>query len=249
MQLHQRIVGRHQPRVTSLSWRSRVVHHMRLVWCSAMIKTPFFAILQVLCSRPRSTQPASTSTIWGRLVVSQLRHCFGALCTGLVLAAWVSMAVGQTAAQLATQADAPRLRMIEFFQFPVGPKGLQISPTLREAQGKRVAIQGYVVQQEVAVPGKFLLTPRPVQMSQHADGEADDLPPATLLVSLPADQQDWMVAYTRGLVEVVGVLDVGREEGKDGRVTWVRLQLDSEATKRMNAAQFFSYRHAMQHKH
>lgn len=135
------------------------------------------------------------------------------------------------------------------FQFPVGPKGLQISPTLREAQGKRVAIQGYVVQQEVAVPGKFLLTPRPVQMSQHADGEADDLPPATLLVSLPADQQDWMVAYTRGLVEVVGVLDVGREEGKDGRVTWVRLQLDSEATKRMNAAQFFSYRHAMQHKH
>lgn len=122
MQLHQRIVGRHQPRVTSLSWRSRTVHHMRLVWCSAMIKTPFFAILQVLYSRPRSTQPASTSTIWGRLVVSQLRHCFGALCTGLVLAAWVSMAVGQTAAQLATQADAPRLRMIEFFNFRWVPR-------------------------------------------------------------------------------------------------------------------------------
>jgi hypothetical protein len=139
--------------------------------------------------------------------------------------------------------------MTEFFQFPVGPKGLQISSSLREAQGKRVSMQGYVVQQEVAAPGQFLLTPRPVQMSQHADGEADDLPPSTVAVSLPAEQQDWIVAYTRGLVEVVGVLDVGRQEGPDGRVTWVRLQLDSEATRRMNAAEFFSYRHAMQHKH
>jgi hypothetical protein len=126
---------------------------------------------------------------------------------------------------------------------------LQISATLREAQGKKVSLQGYVVQQEVASPGQFLLTPRPVQMSQHADGEADDLPPATVLVSLPAEQQDWLVAYTRGLVEVVGVLDVGRQEGPDGRVSWVRLQLDSEATRRMNAAEFFSYRHALQHKH
>jgi len=161
----------------------------------------------------------------------------------------IPLALGQTLAAKDLQPDTPRLRMTDFFELPVGPKGLQISSAMRAAQGKRVAIQGYVVQQEVAVPGQFLLTPRPVQMSQHADGEADDLPPSTLLVSLPADQQDWMVAYTRGLIEVVGVLDVGREEGKDGRVTWVRLQLDSEATQRMNAAQFFSYRHAMQHKH
>jgi len=110
-------------------------------------------------------------------------------------------------------------------------------------------MQGYVVQQEVAAPGQFLLTPRPVQMSQHADGEADDLPPSTVLVSLPAEQQDWIVAYTRGVIEVAGVLDVGRQEGPDGRVTWVRLQLDGDAIRRMNANEFFSYRHAMQHKH
>lgn len=214
-----------------------------------MIKKLIVAMLQTLCSHPIFTHPDYPTSILGPLGVPRFRHCFGALCTGLVLAVWAPMAVGQVAAQLAMQPDTPRLRMTEFFEFPVGPKGLQISPTLRQAQGKRVAIQGYVVQQEVAAPGHFLLTPRPVQMSQHADGEADDLPPSTLLVSLPADQQDWMVAYTRGLVEVVGVLGVGREEGKDGRVTWVRLQLDSEATQRMNAAQFFSYRHAMQHKH
>lgn len=189
------------------------------------------------------------TSLWKHVFLQELRLYFGALCTGLFFAACVPVAIGQTAVQPGAQADSQRLRMTEFFQFPVGPKGLQISPALRDAQGKKVSLQGYVVQQEVASPGQFLLTPRPVQMSQHADGEADDLPPSTVLVSLPAEQQDWMVAYTRGLVEVVGVLDVGRQEGPDGRVSWVRLQLDSEATRRMNAAEFFSYRHAMQHKH
>jgi len=164
------------------------------------------------------------------------------------MGAWVHV-MAQSAVQQGAQADSLRLRMTEFFQSPVGPKGLQISPSLRDAQGKKISIQGYVVQQEVAASGQFLLTPRPIQMSQHADGEADDLPPSTVLVVLPAEQRDWMVAYTRGLVEVVGVLDVGRQEGPDGRVTWVRLQLDSEATRRMNAVELLTYRHAMQHKH
>ena len=192
---------------------------------------------------------ATTASLRSSVVGPVLRNYLRTLCMGLMMSAWFPVAIGQTAVQPSAQPESVRLRMTEFFQFPVGPKGLQISSSLREAQGKRVSMQGYVVQQEVAAPGQFLLTPRPVQMSQHADGEADDLPPSTVAVSLPAEQQDWIVAYTRGLVEVVGVLDVGRQEGPDGRVTWVRLQLDSEATRRMNAAEFFSYRHAMQHKH
>ena len=202
--------------------------------------------------KSENATPAETGTTASprsSLVSPVLRNYLRTLCMALMMGVWVSAAIGQTPFQPSAQPESVRLRMTEFFQFPVGPKGLQISPSLREAQGKRVSMQGYVVQQEVAAPGQFLLTPRPVQMSQHADGEADDLPPSTVAVSLPAEQQDWIVAYTRGLVEVVGVLDVGRQEGPDGRVTWVRLQLDSEATRRMNAAEFFSYRHAMQHKH
>ena len=202
--------------------------------------------------KSENATPAETSTTASprsSLVGPVLRNYLRTLCMALMMGVWVSAAIGQTPFQPSAQPESVRLRMTEFFQFPVGPKGLQISPSLREAQGKIVSMQGYVVQQEVAAPGQFLLTPRPVQMSQHADGEADDLPPSTVAVSLPAEQQDWIVAYTRGLVEVVGVLDVGRQEGPDGRVTWVRLQLDSEATRRMNAAEFFSYRHAMQHKH
>ena len=183
------------------------------------------------------------------MIFRTFANCVRPLGLALIFGASITAAFGQTAIQQDRQAGPQRLRMTEFFQFPVGPKGLQISQEVLQAQGKKVSLQGYVVQQEVAAPGQFLLTPRPVQMSQHADGEADDLPPSTVLVLLTAEQREWMVAYTRGLVEVVGVLDVGRQEGSDGRVSWVRLQLDSEATRRMNAAEFFSYRHALQHKH
>jgi hypothetical protein len=207
------------------------------------------AMRQAPCVSPAAIDLFHTASLRIGVFFHGLRYHIGAVFTCLLLGAWVPMAIGQTSVQEDAQTKVARLRMTDFFQFPVGPKGLQISPALREAQGKRVSLQGFVVQQEVAAPGQFLLTPRPVQMSQHADGEADDLPPSTVLVSLPADQKDWMVAYTSGLVEVVGMLDVGRQEGSDGRVSWVRLQLDSEATRRMNAVEFLSYRHAQQHKH
>ena len=86
-------------------------------------------------------------------------------------------------------------------------------------------------------------------MSQHADGEADDLPPATVLVTLAPEQQDRMVAYTRGVMDVVGVLDVGRHEGADGRVSWVRLQLPADSTRAMNGLEYLTYRHSLQHPH
>ena len=80
------------------------------------------------------------------------------------------------------------LRLQDFFQMPVGDKGLVVSEQLHQAKGQHVRLVGYVVQQEVATLGQFLLTPRPVLMSQHADGEADDLPPATVFVRLAHDK-------------------------------------------------------------
>ena len=50
------------------------------------------------------------------------------------------------------------LRLQDFFQMPVGAQGLVISERLRRAQGMVVRLTGYVVQQEVATLGQFLLT-------------------------------------------------------------------------------------------
>jgi hypothetical protein len=106
-----------------------------------------------------------------------------------------------------------------------------------------------VQQENGSKPGQFFFTPRPVQMSEHADGDADDLPPATVLVTLAPAQAAWWVPHTSGLIQLEGTLSVGRQEAPDGRVTWVQLQLNPEATRGMNAMEFAGHLHALQHRH
>lgn len=125
------------------------------------------------------------------------------------------------------------LPFAEFFRLPIGPGGLEISERLRQSAGQTVRLTGYMVLQENAVSGRFLLTPRPVQMSEHADGDADDLPPATVVVYLDPAQQEWSVPHVRGLLTLTGVLSVGREEDETGRVSWVRLQLAPDAVRQL----------------
>jgi hypothetical protein len=158
--------------------------------------------------------------------------------------------VSLLAFQCAVPASAQPLRFSDFFQFPVGPRGLVLSPALQQAAGKQVVLTGYMVQQENgSKPGQFFFTPRPVQMSEHADGDADDLPPATVLVTLAPAQAAWWVPHTSGLIQLEGTLSVGRQEAPDGRVTWVQLQLNPEATRGMNAMEFAGHLHALQHRH
>ena len=86
-------------------------------------------------------------------------------------------------------------------------------------------------------------------MSEHADGDADDLPPATVLVQLAPEQAHWMVPHARGLMELQGTLSVGRQEADDGRVTWVQLQLSPDATRGMDPLEFSNHLHSLQHRH
>lgn len=167
-------------------------------------------------------------------------------------ALWMGVTHAQTLplAQIAAvRSDVAPLHFRDFFHTPVGPKGVAMSDTLLQANGKTVRLTGYMVQQETPTPGRFMLTPRPVQMSEHADGEADDLPAATVVVYLDAAQQDWAIPHVRGLIEVSGQLQVGRHEAPDGRVAWVRLQLAPDATRSMNAVEVASYLDALQHRH
>ncbi len=167
----------------------------------------------------------------------------------LLLATTAAFWMGTVQAQVPGGAlrSATELRFRDFFSAPIGAAGLQMSDTLRQADGQVVRLVGYMVEQETPVPGRFMLTPRPVAMSEHADGDADDLPPATVVVYLEQSQSEWLVPHVRGLISVVGVLHVGRFEERDGRVSWVRLQLDNEAARGMSALEFAAYLHALQH--
>ena len=126
------------------------------------------------------------------------------------------------------RADEPpplTLKFSEFFRLPIGPRGVEVSEKLHAADGQQVRIVGYMVQQEDPQRGRFALTARPVSMSEQADGDANDLPAATLTVLLDASQARQLVPYQAGLIELNGRLSVGRDVDADGGVSWVRLQL------------------------
>jgi hypothetical protein len=156
----------------------------------------------------------------------------------------VSVACGLACAQATVD-----LAFRDFYAQPIGANGPQITDALRSANGQTVRLVGFMVQQELPQPGRFMLSPRPVQMSEHADGDADDLPLALATVYLDTEQQDWVVPYTRGLIALTGQLEVGRFEESDGRVSWVRLRLPAQATRGMNLLELAAYFHSLQHRH
>ncbi len=125
--------------------------------------------------------------------------------------------------------DPQRITFADFYRQPIGARGLETSDTLRRAEGRLVTLTGYIVAQEQPSAGRFLLTPRPVRMSEHADGDADDLPPSTVTVLLDASQRERIVAHPTGPVTLTGRLELGRAEAADGRVSWVRLHLPPQA--------------------
>jgi hypothetical protein len=136
---------------------------------------------------------------------------------------------GASSAPAAVPAAPLQLRFSDFFQRPIGPRGLELSPTLLAAQGQEVQIQGFMVAQEQPRAGRFWLSPVPLRLSEHADGEADDLPPGVLTVVLDAQHAQRVVSHQPGLLQLRGRLQVGREQGPDGRVSWVRLYMAPEA--------------------
>lgn len=117
----------------------------------------------------------------------------------------------------------------DFFVQPIGARGLTPTPRLLAAVGREVQLVGFMVQREHAQPGRFLLTPRPVSMAEHADGEADDLPAATVTVLLDGTQASRVVAHQPGPLALTGRLEYGPVEDETGRISWLRLRLPPEA--------------------
>jgi hypothetical protein len=116
------------------------------------------------------------------------------------------------------------LQFGEFFEKPVGPRGLVYSEKLKKLQGQRVRVVGHMVRREGAPAGTLLLTPYPVQLHDVEYGLADDLPPSTLFVTVPDAAGE--VPFTAGLLLLTGRLEIGPREEPDGRTSAVRLVLD-----------------------
>jgi hypothetical protein len=168
------------------------------------------------------------SPLWSRAPLECLRRIALA-----GVAALVAMSASATApVEPAGLAETPILdiKFRDFFRSPIDAYGLEASDRLRMASGKRVRLHGYMVAQEETPLGRFFLTPMPTRMSEHADGDANDLPPSTVVVVMPETDRSRLIPYRPGLMQLTGVLQVGRQELDDGRVCWLQLLLDPPAT-------------------
>jgi hypothetical protein len=143
---------------------------------------------------------------------------------------------------------SPTAPLLRFADFTEGDS-LHWRPEVQALNGQEVRLRGYMVHTEYPPKGQFLFTLRPVMMSEDADGEADDLPLSTVTVLLDAQQRERLVPHVRGLLELQGRLDLGRQEGADGRVSWIRLQLDDSATRVMTVSEMVQRLLASAHAH
>ena len=173
-----------------------------------------------VCSRARPVRPPFMP------VASVLRALWRGSCAWLAVLAFLAE---PASAQPAAGTEPLDLEFSRFFRHPVGPRGLELGEALRAADGRRVRLVGYMVAQESPTPGRFMLAPRPVRLSEDADGAADDLPPGVVTVLLAEGQDRRAVAHQPGLLALVGRLQVGRQEDASGRVSWVRLVLAPDA--------------------
>ena len=162
------------------------------------------------------------------MTVSPLKSSFCALAMSLSALALCCFGTPAAIAQVAAPSVVD-LPFSSFFRLPVGPRGLELSDVLRNADGHLVRLEGYMVAREESTPGRFQIAPRPVRKSEHADGEADDLPPATVTVLLDPSQAGRIVVHRTGPLTLLGRLQVGRSQDAEGRVSWFRLQLDPRA--------------------
>lgn len=131
--------------------------------------------------------------------------------------------------------DVDELRFRDVFKLPVGPRGLELTERLRELDGRRVRVVGYMVRADLA--GAFVLSPLPGVLGDADEGLADDLPPSALLVEMPA-QASLRSAHMPGLIQVTGRLRIGNAESADlpGRVFPLRLELDARQQKALRKA-------------
>jgi hypothetical protein len=120
------------------------------------------------------------------------------------------------------------LKFSEFYE-TIGDRGLRFTRRILGLDGRKVRILGYIVERQAPVPGTVLLTPIPVRLHEHEAGHADDLPAASVFVTVP-DRPGEVVPYTPGLFLLTGTLQLGNHEEVDGRVSSVRLILDPPAT-------------------
>ena len=142
----------------------------------------------------------------------------------------------QVHAELPPLAGTTDLKFRDFFALPVGPKGLVPSERLLGLAGQRVRVIGYMARQEQPSAGILIVAPVPVVLGDEDESFSDDLPATSLHVHLADADRSRAVPWMPGLLSFSGVLRIGATSEADGRMSFVRLELDPQLSHAIVAA-------------
>lgn len=154
-----------------------------------------------------------------------------------------------------TPEGVEELRFSDFYKMPVGTKGLEMSERIQALAGKKVRLVGFFVFEDWTTcgcpeeppapakkksrrpaapawmkhvaPGRAMLSAVPTSVSLGHYGLGDELPPQTAFVHI-ASRFGEPVAFKPGMYAVTGTLELGNKEEMDGRVSFVRLAVESD---------------------
>lgn len=158
------------------------------------------------------------------------------LAAASLAAAPIAQAQDAPARLVATTPNVVDLRFGEFFVMPVGPRGLVPTPRLLALDGQRVRLVGYMSRNETPTRGGFILAPLPITLGDEDEALADDLPATAVHVHLHAASGAAPILYRPGLLALIGTLALGSAPEADGRMSFVRLELDAETSARVAIA-------------
>lgn len=137
---------------------------------------------------------------------------------------WMGAAQAQAFAPVAPRA-AMELRFRDFFQTPSGSAELEISDTLKKANGQNVRLVGYMVQEDAPTPGRFRLASRPLKMHTNAAERLETTLPSMVVIYLDSTQENAAVPHVHGLVTVHGTLSVSHQNGHERGQVFLTLKL------------------------
>jgi hypothetical protein len=136
----------------------------------------------------------------------------------------LALAIALRSAAPAHAGEAPSKLTFDHL-FVSGPAGARVAPEVEALAGHRVSIVGHMVHMEEPLRAAFYLAPRPVEADESGGGTGD-LPPQSVRVEVPGLVK---IPWVAGPVEVEGLLQVGRAEDADGRVSWLRVLVEKPA--------------------
>ena len=170
------------------------------------------------------------STAYGFSFLQSILACI------LLISSFQSNCLSQTLFSKNSIQEPPfQITFRDFFNFPIGSKGMEFSKKVISLVGQKVVIDGYMVKSDSLHKGQFLLTPNPMEINEEDDGPANDLPVHTILVKLDEKQSDLLLAQRDGLLRIEGRLELGREEDEEGQVSWIRIRMFPQSIKIISA--------------